>query len=258
MATTYQRRDYDLFRSDSRLHWPAIMAGFFAAVAVQLVLLAIGGAIGISGLTAVYHPGTVEGLNVAAGIWTVLSPIVSLFAGGMVAVLLARPLDRRMASFHGGMVWCLSMILGGAIVLAIAAPSIGGTLGGAAAGTTTGIAAAETTNHPRTAIKNADRTKADLDRRLDKNGNGTSKDERLDTAKTAAKAGSGVAWGTVIAMLLGFAGSMFGSIAAHGSLYGRPDSEDRAVSTTTTTEEKHRIVTPPEVTSTDYDRPELH
>jgi hypothetical protein len=257
MATTYQRRDYDLLRSDSRLRWPAIIAGFFAAVAVQLVLLAIGGAIGISGLTAVYHPGTLQGLNIAAGIWTVLSPIVSLFVGGMVAVMLARPLDRRMASFHGGMVWCLSMILGGAIVLAIAAPSIGGTLGGATAGTTSGVAAAETTNHPRTALKKADHTKATLDRRLDKNGNGTSKDEQLDTEKTAAKAGSGVAWGTVIAMLLGFAGSMFGALSGHTALFGRPDSEDRAVSTTTT-EEEHRIVTPPEVTSRDYDRPELH
>jgi hypothetical protein len=73
-------------RPFARVSWGAIFAGAVVALATQLVLTLIGGAIGL----AILNPATGQSpsdttLGVGAAIWLVISSLLSLFVGGYVA-----------------------------------------------------------------------------------------------------------------------------------------------------------------------------
>src|SRR5436190_14527572 len=76
-------------RPFARISWGAICAGAVVALATQLVLTLIGGAIGLATLspaTGQSPSGTALGLG--AAIWLVISSLISLFVAGYVAGLL--------------------------------------------------------------------------------------------------------------------------------------------------------------------------
>jgi hypothetical protein len=73
-------------RPFARISWGAIFAGAIIALATQLVLTLIGTAVGLATL----NPATGENpsgttLGIGAGVWLVISSLVSLFLGGYVA-----------------------------------------------------------------------------------------------------------------------------------------------------------------------------
>ncbi len=73
-------------RPFARISWGAIFAGTVVALAVQLVLTLIGGAIGLATLnpaTGQSPSGTTLGMG--AAIWLVISSLISLFIAGYVA-----------------------------------------------------------------------------------------------------------------------------------------------------------------------------
>lgn len=73
-------------RPFARISWGAIFAGSVVALAVQLVLTLIGGAVGLATLnpaTGQSPSGTT--LGIGAAIWVIISSLISLFAGGYVA-----------------------------------------------------------------------------------------------------------------------------------------------------------------------------
>ena len=73
-------------RPFARISWGAIFAGAIIALATQLVLTLIGTAVGLATL----NPATGENpsgttLGIGAGVWLVISSLVSLFLGGYIA-----------------------------------------------------------------------------------------------------------------------------------------------------------------------------
>jgi hypothetical protein len=77
---------YGFGRPFARISWGAVFAGAVVALAVQLVLALIGGAIGLATLspaTGQSPSGTTLGLG--AAIWLVISSLISLFVAGYVA-----------------------------------------------------------------------------------------------------------------------------------------------------------------------------
>jgi hypothetical protein len=77
-------RSFD--RPFARISWGAIFAGAIIALATQLVLTLIGTAVGLATLnpaTGQNPSGTT--LGIGAGIWLVISSLVSLFLGGYIA-----------------------------------------------------------------------------------------------------------------------------------------------------------------------------
>ncbi|MFW6079352.1 MAG: hypothetical protein ACODAE_07020 [Gemmatimonadota bacterium] len=93
-----------------RLSWGAIVAGLLVATAVQIILTLLGVAIGFGEVQ--FGPGADFGeFGTGAGIWAIVSALVSLFVGGLTAGHLAGILTRMDGVLHGVLVWGLSLVL---------------------------------------------------------------------------------------------------------------------------------------------------
>ena len=220
MSALYPDREL-LYRSRgiASFRWSAIFAGLAVALGVQVFLMAIGGAIGISaGIPATAfgnHDATARGLGIGAGVWMVLSPIVSMFIGGYVASFLSRPAERGSAALNGVTVWALSLVAGALMIGTAATSTLTGVLNGATAGATNGaaIATADTVNQPRVQREqvkvDAKRAKVDAQHKVDEN-----RPEIQATANDTAKVATGVSFAAVFGMLLSLVGAVFGALMA--------------------------------------------
>ncbi|MGB7444211.1 MAG: hypothetical protein WA919_24355 [Coleofasciculaceae cyanobacterium] len=91
-----------------RVRWGPIFAGIVVALATQLVLSALGGAIGLTAGATGTGAGAV-GLGV--GIWSIISLLVSLFIGGWVTAATCGPMNKKTALLHGVILWATTLAL---------------------------------------------------------------------------------------------------------------------------------------------------
>lgn len=131
-----------------RFGWAAALAGIAIGVALQIVFSLLGLAIGFSWWT----PGSVGSLSMAAGIWSIVSWIVALFLGALVAGRLAGILTRGDGALHGLVIWAGStliaafMLIGGVGFLAgTAFDLLGRAVGATASAAVTGVTDLATT-----------------------------------------------------------------------------------------------------------------
>ena len=130
---------YGFGRSFARISWGAILAGALVALATQLVLTLIGGAIGLATL----DPATGDSpngatLGIGAAIWLVVSSLIALFVGGYVAGRLGGTFNGWL---HGLATWATVT----ALTLALLATAAGGLIGAAS-----GLSAFAVSNSDRT------------------------------------------------------------------------------------------------------------
>jgi hypothetical protein len=113
-----------------RTAWGAIFAGTFVALACQLLLTALGIAIGAATINPAREAGNpAEGLGIFTGIWWLITALMSLFAGGLTCAWLAgfpRIMD---GVIHGLVVWGLTAALSAWLLTTSAATLIGGAMG---------------------------------------------------------------------------------------------------------------------------------
>ncbi len=88
------------------LSWGAVIAGVVTFFAVFMMFSLITSAIGF-GVLSPTSDNPLSGVGTGVVIWTVITLIVSLFAGGFVSGLAAR----KTGMLHGFLTWSLSMIL---------------------------------------------------------------------------------------------------------------------------------------------------
>ena len=105
-----------------RVRWGPIFAGIVVAIATQLVLSALGAAIGLSTGAVGTDPGAV-GLGV--GIWSIISLLISLFIGGWVTAATCGPMNSKTALLHGLILWATTL----AISSWLLASGVSGTFG---------------------------------------------------------------------------------------------------------------------------------
>lgn len=97
------------------LSWGAIFGGAFAALGVWVLLYTFGLALGLStidrseDLVSILTPG------LGTGLWSLITPIVALFVGGLVASRTAGIVDRMVGTVHGVVLWGITTVL--AVVL---------------------------------------------------------------------------------------------------------------------------------------------
>lgn len=82
-----------------RIRWGPIIAGIFVAIATQLILSALGTAIGL--ITA--------SSGVTTGIWTVVTLLIALFIGSWVAAAGCSPMNKKTAMLHGLILWATTL-----------------------------------------------------------------------------------------------------------------------------------------------------
>ena len=112
----------------SRLSWPAIFAGVTIAISIQLVLALLGAGIGFSLVDPVQGttPGA-SGFGIGAGIFWIISTVISLGVGSYAAARVAGVHDRFDGLVHGLTIWGVTFIL----TLYLVTSAVGGIIGGA-------------------------------------------------------------------------------------------------------------------------------
>jgi hypothetical protein len=91
----------------SRISWGAIFAGTVVAFVAQILFTLLGLAIGLTIVEPMTGQAPWEGVGIGAGIWWVVTALISLFLGGWAAGRLAGMPLRQDAMLHGVVVWGL-------------------------------------------------------------------------------------------------------------------------------------------------------
>lgn len=92
-----------------RVRWGPILAGIVIAIGTQLVLsalgIAVGGSIGAGG-----PPGTDAGeIGLGIGIWSIISLLISLFVGSWVMASTCGPMNKKTAMLNGAILWATTL-----------------------------------------------------------------------------------------------------------------------------------------------------
>jgi hypothetical protein len=100
-------------RGPTTFHWGAVLAGAFTALGVWMFLYALGAAIG--------GEGGQQGPDTWTAIYTLISPIIAFFVGGLVAAR-ARGVDTRAdGALHGVVLWGFGLVIGGFLLATMGA-----------------------------------------------------------------------------------------------------------------------------------------
>jgi hypothetical protein len=95
-----------------RVRWGPIIAGVLVALATQLILSSLFGAIGAGTIAGSGAPRTIAP-DVAAnvGVWSTLALLISLFIGGWVTTRTCGPMNRNTALLNGAILWATTIAL---------------------------------------------------------------------------------------------------------------------------------------------------
>lgn len=108
-----------------KMSWGAIFGGAVAALGIWGMLYALGLALGLSSVDPA-NPGSVKSSGVFTGIWGLVSPLVALFIGGMVAGRGAGVTTKMGGAIHGLVMWGLTTIAAAWLVTSILSALVGG------------------------------------------------------------------------------------------------------------------------------------
>src|SRR5262249_39165410 len=117
-----------------RISWGAIFAGTFTALGLWMLLYAFGLAIGLTALDP-NKPASLKSSGIFTGIWGLITPLVALLVGGIVAGRGAGLFRREEGAMDGMVMWGLTTVLGAFFVISAAGAVLRGvaTVGQAAA-----------------------------------------------------------------------------------------------------------------------------
>ncbi len=169
-----------------QVRWGPILGGLAIALSTQLVLSALGAAVGLTSIGDSGAPRSeAPGVGVNIGIWSIISLLISLFVGGWVTTRTATRMNRNMAILNGAILW--------AAVLALSAWLLSSGVSGAF-----GVAASNAQGLINQAQQNIPTNPPTL-----------SAQQARELAANAAK----VSWSFALGSLLGLAASLIGAAA---------------------------------------------
>lgn len=127
----------------TRISWGSIFAGAVIALAIGLMLNALGAAIGATMVDATSHDTpAASSLGIGAGLWLLISNLIALAIGAYAAARLSGTADGTDGTLHGLAVWAttflISAVLLGNLIAGVASTAATGAssvIGGLAQGT---------------------------------------------------------------------------------------------------------------------------
>ena len=111
MQPTITRETVLIDRRQPALRWSAVFAGAVCSIGFWILLQLIGVGLGLSAVD-VDDLHSLHGAGVGATVWSLISPLIAMFLGGMIAGKLAQTYDRKIAGAHGLVMWALTAIVG--------------------------------------------------------------------------------------------------------------------------------------------------
>lgn len=176
-----------VFEYHDLVRWGPIISGLVVALATQLVLSALGAAIGLSSLANSGAPRSNAGdVGLGVGIWSIISLLIGLFAGGWVAARASGPMNRSTALLNAAILWATTLTIGSWLL----ASGVSGTFGVVAAN------AGEVINQAQQGAVNLPNSTPNI-----------SANDARSLAGNAAKAG----WSFLFGSLLGLASALMGA-----------------------------------------------
>jgi hypothetical protein len=95
-----------------RVRWGPIFAGLVVALSSQLILSALGAALGSSTIAVSGAPRTnAPDVGAAVGIWSIVSLLISLFIGGWVTARSSVPMNRGAMLLNGAILWATTLAI---------------------------------------------------------------------------------------------------------------------------------------------------
>jgi len=95
-----------------RVRWGPIISGLVVALATQLILSALGAAIGATFLSGSGAPrSNAPGVGTGVGIWSIISLLIALFVGSWVTARASGPMNRNTALLNGAILWATTLAL---------------------------------------------------------------------------------------------------------------------------------------------------
>jgi hypothetical protein len=171
------------------VRWGPIFSGLVIAIGTQLVLSALGAAIGLSNIANSGAPRSIAGsVGTGVGIWSIISLLISLGVGGWVTARACGPMNRSTALLNGAILWATTLTIGSWLL----ANGVAGTFGVVAA-------------NAGAAINQAQQGNVNLPNQPPS----VSAQDARNIAENAAKAG----WSFLFGSLLGLVASMAGASA---------------------------------------------
>ena len=187
-----------------RIAWGAIWAGVLVAFGVQVLLTLLGAAIGLTVLGVRGGATLPGGLGIGAGIWWVLTGIISLFLGGWTVAFSMGPRPVFSGALHGFVMWCTVTAISAFLVTSAASSILGGgmnMLGSVATSQQQG-----NDEGLMSRIRQSDATDSSID---DPTYSVDSPREQQGV-KQAEKASAGATWWTFFALVLGATAAVIG------------------------------------------------
>jgi hypothetical protein len=180
-----------------QVRWGPIVGGLVVALSTQLVLSALGAAVGLSSIGGSGAPRTeAPGVGLSVGIWAIISLLVSLFVGGWVASRTSGRIGRNTALLNGVILWASMLVLSAWLV----SSGVTGAFGVAASNAGSVLAQAQQSNPGNVPGTPGQPTIPSTPPTI------TAQQTR-DLAGNAAK----VSWSFVLGALLGLAAALIGS-----------------------------------------------
>lgn len=89
-----------------RVRWEPIFAGIVISLSAQLVLSALGAAIGLGAGAA---GSDARSVGTGVGIWSIISLLISLFIGSWVMARTCGPMNSKTAMLNGAILWATTL-----------------------------------------------------------------------------------------------------------------------------------------------------
>jgi hypothetical protein len=118
------RTGVGILQTVRRPSWGSIIAGTAVAITSQLFFATLGAGIGLAALDST--AADARSLGVGAGIYWLITGLISLFAGGFVAGRLAAFVQPADSALHGVLVWSVAGVIGMFMLTTTAAALVGG------------------------------------------------------------------------------------------------------------------------------------
>jgi len=215
METSTERNVINTGEFSDRVHWGPIIAGLVIAISSQLLLSALGAALGFTNIAGSGAPRSNAGdVAQAVGIWTIISLFISLFIGGWVTARACGSINKSTAALNGAILWATTLAISSWLV----ASGVSGAFG---------LAAVNAGNIVNQAQQNGV-TVGDVTRNIPGDTTtGNTSDTTTPNVPTltaqqtrdVAASGSKAGWGFTFGSLLGLAASTVGASAGARSYH---------------------------------------
>lgn len=108
-----------------RFSWGAVLAGATISLGLWLLLHVLGLGAGLTALNP-DDLGSLRGVGMTTGIWSLIVPLIAMFLGGFAAAKVAGPITRLGGAIHGAVLWSIATLASTVLLMSLVSSLVGG------------------------------------------------------------------------------------------------------------------------------------